>query len=179
MPIAIPHSSFDSIVQANWVWSVNGKRASDRKSGALADRFESEDESAVFYSPWERGLLCEYCNTPMETPTFRRESGSSDDWNLERCYSLANCPYCCHWRFRAGEGTDACMDAPTSVIAESVAKKFDTDLPEGCATELALASEFVADVLGGFPSCRACWLPTNREESAGDISSENPRVSSS
>lgn len=146
MPAAVQHSDFDSYVHAGWVWHVNGKRASKRKEVRLQELFESDEAMDRIHSPWSQATLCEYCQTPMDTPSFRHENLEEDDgrvdlkdeWRLDRIYSLAHCPYCCHWKFRANEGTNKCMDAPTNVIAESVARKFDQSLPEGCTTELAV-----------------------------------------
>ena len=138
MSASVPHAAFDSYVHADWVWRVNGKRASKRKEGHLTDLIQSDEGIDLLTTPWTAAIPCDYCQTPMETPGFRRESPEPEEWHVDRCYNLAHCPYCCHWKFRASESTNKCMDAPTSVIAESVARKFDAALPEGCTTELAV-----------------------------------------
>jgi len=168
MPISQPHVTFDSIVHADWIWMVNGKRASERRASSLSDKFESDDEMSPFYADWPRGLVCAFCRMPMETPTVRFPLKSSSDWEVERCYRLANCPNCCHWEFRGGESTNKCMDAPTVVVAASVAKKLDTPLPKMCSAELAL-------LLRRDPSLWHSMEPTRMERLVADIFRANYR----
>lgn len=134
MPASAPHVSFDSYIAANDEWTVNGRRATRRQRDRMMTAFQSHDSSF----PWATPTHCGFCKTRMETPSFRSENPELEEWHVDRTYSLAHCPYCCHWKFWASESTNKCMDAPTNVIAESVARKFDASLPEGCTTELAL-----------------------------------------
>lgn len=134
MPASVPHTSFDSYIAANDEWQVNGRRATRSQRDRMLAAFRSHDS----FPPRETPTQCGFCRTRMETPNFRRENPELEEWHVDRIYSLAHCPYCCHWKFWASESTNKCMDAPTNVVAESVARKFDKPLPEGCATELAI-----------------------------------------
>jgi len=116
---------------------MNGTPVSKRRAKKLEDRFRTVDGTdTVSDAQWSQ-LTCGFCNRPMETPIFRKPFTPNGDWVVERCFRLANCPNCCAWQFSAGESTNKCMDAPKTVIAESVARTFETPIPEGCAGEVA------------------------------------------
>lgn len=136
VPAEVPHLSYDSIISASDTWEINGKRVSARKAKQLGRSMQSRD-AELFETPWAGSAAWGFCGTPMETPTVRIALDETKDWDVERCYHLAHCSYCCHWRFRASESTNKCMDASTAVIAESVARKFDEVIPDACSEELA------------------------------------------
>jgi hypothetical protein len=137
MPKPQPHASFDSLVHSNWNWLVNGTSVSKKKARKLDDRFRTVDGTDLVSDAQWSEMTCVFCKRSMETPIYRKPFTPNGDWVVERCFRLANCPNCSAWQFSAGESTNKCTDAPKMVIAESVARTFETPIPEGCASEAA------------------------------------------
>ncbi len=88
------------------------------------------------YQP-DRLRFCPFCHTQMRgcnIPHVDHEVYQVGDSDVIG-FGLYSCPRCAHWKFWSANYV--CMDPPRYVVAKSVAAQFSSDLPDGCATELA------------------------------------------
>lgn len=130
------HVGFDIAADADFGhWCVNGRPVSRRVAALLSSRFGPKDQPADVATWGPQG--CPYCNRLMRRASFE------DDWELaerrreQRHYVVTACSYCGHWEIYALETSMQCMDSPVYAIATSVAARYEEDLPQGCAQEIA------------------------------------------
>jgi hypothetical protein len=110
---------------------------------------EDPDATTLWPDDWSfdraaqsRPPICRFCGERMERVTLGNTLTSNHprfdaDWDQSREYHLLNCPHCCHWRFKACEAMAGCMTPVGLINARSVARTFDTPIPDGCAAEVA------------------------------------------
>jgi hypothetical protein len=119
-------------MNAGGEWAVNGRVARVRLHAYLNDRTMGDVES------WG-AQVCPYCGCALNEMPFEDVSDGNDTWHYDRHYILAFCQRCSHWEFNGFEGGNKCMDSSSTLMAASVAAKFDERLPLGCSSELAQA----------------------------------------
>lgn len=127
-----PHTTFDCATSSGSIaWQLNGDQETTEEDGDALHETCSGPQ-------WFEGQ-CPYCAVPLERADFSDGDLSQADgeWELERHYGLQSCSNCAYWSFRSREFTNRCMDEPLSVLASSVARKFDACPPPGCSAELA------------------------------------------
>ena len=122
------HSSFDLVLNSDWNWYVNEKRIKRKHHEDLEFTFQEHDSLVV--------ETCPFCKIPMRRSWQSMRDKDDDDYEYAK-FILKFCIKCAYWKFSGIECSQACMDAPTNIIASSVAAKFEKNSPGGCSSELA------------------------------------------
>jgi hypothetical protein len=139
-------SRCDVLMNSGFRWKVNPQLDQpqewddDEEDAEDADEFENHFESEHCLFSVERKQSCPYCDRTIPIVSFeddKLDSVRGDEWALCRSYFVASCATCGFWKFLASESTNKCMDAPTSLTAASVVRRFDSPIPPSCAAELA------------------------------------------
>ena len=104
-----------------------------------------EVEETICDNPIQELMSCTFCATKIEkieNETFQE--------SMHRDYCLWYCQNCRFWQARLYSAFRACMPPPDNWAYISKLREFDTNLPEGCETELALHIRRHPDLLHFF-----------------------------
>ncbi|MBN9517807.1 restriction endonuclease [bacterium] len=159
MPRSTPHTSYDVISTREYRWAADSPYSKDwldewgetprqflwRVNGQIATQAENIVFDEYYAGSSPRGpfrmaplAFCSFCESPMEKAEFAEPNDIPyRGGSFKREYYLVNCDFCYHWAFGARENSNRYSAAPVLVEANSVARKFGTHFPEGCAAELA------------------------------------------
>jgi hypothetical protein len=121
------HASFDLVLNDNWEWYINDKRIKRKHHESLGDEFYDHSNLTIEH--------CPFCRIPLKR-NWHSLREKSDDFEYEK-FILKFCIKCAYWKFSGLETSQQCMDAPTNIIATSLAAKFEKNSPDGCSSELA------------------------------------------
>ena len=107
--------------------------------------YAGKDEEVIYENPLRDINKCDYCSTKL----IKIKNETLQE-NMHRDYCLWYCDYCLFWQARIYSAFLACMPPPDYWAYISKLREFDTNLPEGCSTELALHIRRYPDLLHSF-----------------------------
>ena len=111
----------------------------------MASQPLNDEEEIIYENPIKDLERCTFCKDQIE------KIGNNElTENKHRDFCLWYCQNCRFWQARIYSTFRACMPPPDNLVYKSKLREFNSNLPEGCETEMALHIRRHPDLLHSF-----------------------------